>query len=81
MTSNEFTFWLRGFTKGVDGTNITPSQWQEIQSALNSVESGNEWKPEHGTNSPKDIQHYNPPYTTGGDDEFMSEKELLLSNK
>ena len=81
MTSNEFIFWLRGFTKGVDDSNITPTQWQHIKDMLNTIESGNEWKPEHGTNSPKHTNDYNPPYTTGGADDFMPTKELLLSNK
>jgi hypothetical protein len=81
MTSHEFTFWLRGFIRAVDDNNITSSQWREIQSTLNSVESGNEWKPEHGTNSPKHKNNFNPPYTTGGADDFMPQKELLLSNK
>lgn len=81
MTSNEFIFWLRGFTKGVDDSNITPTQWQHIKDMLNTIESGNEWKPEHGTNSPKHKNYLNPPYTTGGADDFMPNKELLISNK
>jgi hypothetical protein len=72
---------LRGFTKGVNDSHITPSQWQHIKDMLNTIESGNEWKPEHGTNSPKHKNYPNPPYTTGGADDFMPNKELLISNK
>ena len=80
MTSNEFIFWLRGFTKGVDGSNITPTQWSHIQHMLDTVDSGTEWKPEHGNNSPKFTNNIRPPYTTGGDDEFVPNRELLNSN-
>ena len=80
MTSNEFIFWLKGFTKGVNGSNITPIQWSHITNMLDTVESGTEWKPEHGTNSPKHTNYPNPPYTTGGADDFMPTRELLNSN-
>jgi hypothetical protein len=82
MTSNEFIFWLKGFTKGVNDSNITPSQWSHIKDMLDTVNSGNEWKPEHGNNSPKiNTTTLTPPYSTGGDDEFIPTKELLISNK
>lgn len=80
MTSNEFIFWLKGFTKGVNGSNITPTQWSHITNMLDTVESGTEWNPEHGTNSPKHTNYPNPPYTTGGADDFMPTRELLNSN-
>jgi hypothetical protein len=80
MTSNEFIFWLRGFTKGLGTNNPTPSDWEFIKHTLNKVDTG-EWKPEHGTNSPTFTNDFNPPYTTGGDDDFVPNKELLLSNK
>ena len=81
MTSNEFIFWLRGFTKGVSDSTITPTQWSHIKFMLDTIESDSEWKPEHGKNSPKHKNDYNPPYTTGGAADFIPNKELLISNK
>lgn len=71
MTPNEFIFWLKGFTKEVNGSNITSTQWSHIQHMLETIDSDTKWKPEHGNNSPK----FNPPYTTGGDDEFVINKK------
>jgi hypothetical protein len=80
MTSNEFIFWLRGFTKGLGTNTPTTTDWEFIKDTLNKVSTG-EWQPEHGTNSPKFTSDIKPPYTTGGDDDFVPNKELLLSNK
>jgi hypothetical protein len=80
MTSNEFIFWLRGFTKGLGTNTPTTADWEFIKHTLSKVSTG-ECQPEHGTNSPKFTSDIKPPYTTGGDDDFVPNKELLLSNK
>jgi hypothetical protein len=71
MTSNEFVLWLKGFSEGVHEFNITPKQWDILKDKLAEVEDKplilkspitSNWNYTNST--------YNPPYTTGGDDEI-----------
>lgn len=37
MTSQEFVYWLKGFTEGVHDYNITPKQWDRLKEVLSKV--------------------------------------------
>jgi hypothetical protein len=38
MTAKEFIIWFRGFSKAANGYNVTPRQWEDIQSKLQTVD-------------------------------------------
>jgi len=37
MDSKQFVQWLRGFTEGVHGFNVTPAQWDLLKDRLSQV--------------------------------------------
>ena len=79
MTSKEFVIWLKGFSQGVHHYNITPAQWDYLKEVLADVKDEesktyvnpyNYRKTEWTTTSTQ-----TPPYSTGGDDEFIKKQE------
>jgi len=68
MTAKEFIIWLKGFSKAANGYNVTPKQWEDIQSKLEAIDltdenvvlsryrlDTNEWK----TNTTANINNNN----------------------
>jgi hypothetical protein len=75
MNSKEYVIWLKGFVAASNNFNLTPSAWQELKDKLlevdddTSITSYKNYVNPHGYW--KTTSTYEPPYTTGGEDEIV----------
>lgn len=79
MNSKEYVIWLKGFVAASNNYNLTPAAWQELKDRLGEVVDNDSIKPYSDYVNPygnwKTTSTFNPPYTTGGDDEYIKKEE------
>jgi hypothetical protein len=71
MTSKEYVIWLKGFVAGSHNFNLTPAGWQELKDRLSEVKDDNSKIYVNPYRSGYTSAFTTPPYSTGGDDEYV----------